>query len=500
MQGYTTQNDGGQGPFQWGAYATDNGGTIITPTGQVAGSWYRIYVGTIFASWFGVVGSGDVTSALQNFATFVTTQGLEGEIPAGTFNISSSILLANHLNGVSGWAIRGSSVGSTILNMTAASGSHLQVTGYNISGWVIEKINFTASSALTSGAAIYFSDSTLAVRMTAYNATIQNCLFSSNCYRAIAQDAPGTSYASNVWGIHIKNCIFYNLAGCVVFAPFPIIGQPNISVEDCYINPGNSNSSGWPFETQLNIQEADNTSIRNVEFNQGEYTDVINAIQTSGGNNFLIENVKMELCNGSINYTKFFNLADGNSTLRNVAFKSIVSAASANVICIEAFSTNLSIDGLHTDVQTLGAGSAIYAVFSQNGLWGYLGNTSIGSNSVLTDILAGYNYPVFYPDVSVPAVTNPSVVSGTVYNNSSYAPINLLVPVTFTPLAGTAATCAIALGSSAAPATISTETVPAGTALDSFIRTITLKVPPYWYYKFTTTNATIGTVTEVTGI
>ena len=151
---------------------------IITPTSQVMGSWYRIYVGTIFASWFGVVGSGDVTSALLNFATFVTTQGLEGELSAGTFNISSSILLANHLNGASGqsltgasgWAIRGSSVCSTILNMTAASGSHLQVTGYNISGWVIEKINFTASSALTSGAAIYFSDSTLAVRMTAYNA------------------------------------------------------------------------------------------------------------------------------------------------------------------------------------------------------------------------------------------------------------------------------------------------------------------------------------------
>lgn len=95
--------------------------------------------------------------------------------------------------------------------------------------------------------------------------------------------------------------------------------------------------------------------------------------------------------------------------------------------------------------------------------------------------------------------SNPTTTSGTVYQNTSFMWITLLVPVTFTPTSGAAATCAVALGSTNTPSTISTETVPLGTALDSFIRTIPLRVPPNWYYKFTVTNATIGTVTQISG-
>lgn len=67
LAGYSTQGDGGGGPFYWGAYATDNGGTIITPTGQTAGSWYRIYNGPLYVDWFGAKGDGttDDTISIQ---------------------------------------------------------------------------------------------------------------------------------------------------------------------------------------------------------------------------------------------------------------------------------------------------------------------------------------------------------------------------------------------------------------------------------------------------
>jgi len=53
LQGYTAQNDGAQGPFQWGAYTTDDGGTIITPSGQTVGSWYRIFTGSPYVNMWG---------------------------------------------------------------------------------------------------------------------------------------------------------------------------------------------------------------------------------------------------------------------------------------------------------------------------------------------------------------------------------------------------------------------------------------------------------------
>ncbi|MDE2098328.1 MAG: right-handed parallel beta-helix repeat-containing protein [Patescibacteria group bacterium] len=58
ITGYTTAGDGGGGPFYWGAYATDNGGTTITPTGQTVGSWYRLFQDYLNVAWFGAKGDG----------------------------------------------------------------------------------------------------------------------------------------------------------------------------------------------------------------------------------------------------------------------------------------------------------------------------------------------------------------------------------------------------------------------------------------------------------
>ena len=70
----------------------------------------------------------------------------------------------------------------------------------------------------------------------------------------------------------------------------------------------------------------------------------------------------------------------------------------------------------------------------------------------------------------------------------------IAVPVTFTPTSGAAATCAIAVSPDGTTyTTLTTKTVPAGTALDSFIDMVELTVPAGWRLKLTATNATIGT-------
>jgi hypothetical protein len=67
--GYASAGDGGGGVFRWDFTDTtsaDNGGTILTSTGGLAGRWKRVYEGEVNARWFGVSpNSVDNTAALQ---------------------------------------------------------------------------------------------------------------------------------------------------------------------------------------------------------------------------------------------------------------------------------------------------------------------------------------------------------------------------------------------------------------------------------------------------
>ena len=68
--------------------------------------------------------------------------------------------------------------------------------------------------------------------------------------------------------------------------------------------------------------------------------------------------------------------------------------------------------------------------------------------------------------------------------------------MTYTPTAGAAATCTVALSpDNTTYSTIEVKTVPIGTALDSFIMATQVQVPAGWYVKLTVVQATIGTCT-----
>lgn len=95
-----------------------------------------------------------------------------------------------------------------------------------------------------------------------------------------------------------------------------------------------------------------------------------------------------------------------------------------------------------------------------------------------------------------PASSTTTITSGAVKQNTTGRYVFLYVPVTYSPTTTAAATAAFALGASSTPAAIFTNSEPAGIAAGR-VDTLTLSIPPGWYYSVTVTNATIGTPTEV---
>ena len=90
-----------------------------------------------------------------------------------------------------------------------------------------------------------------------------------------------------------------------------------------------------------------------------------------------------------------------------------------------------------------------------------------------------------------PSASNPTIASGTVYQNTTNSYQTLVIPV-YASTAGTAGSVAIALGTSSTPAAWGTQYV-SGSTSSTACTLINLRVPPQWYYSVTVTDATIGT-------
>src|SRR5438876_6930649 len=94
------------------------------------------------------------------------------------------------------------------------------------------------------------------------------------------------------------------------------------------------------------------------------------------------------------------------------------------------------------------------------------------------------------------ALATTTFVSGTGKKIDAAVDRELIVPVTFNPTAGAAATCLVQLSpDNVTYTTLGTETEPAGVAFDGTIHLLRLLVPANWFIKLTVTNATIGTGT-----
>jgi hypothetical protein len=93
LDAYATRGDGGGGLFTWNASssATDNGGTIIQPTGlSGAGRWLRqLPDGRVTPQMFGALGDG-VTNDTAAFAAALATGPVI--VPSATYRIANLVI------------------------------------------------------------------------------------------------------------------------------------------------------------------------------------------------------------------------------------------------------------------------------------------------------------------------------------------------------------------------------------------------------------------------
>lgn len=110
--------------------------------------------------------------------------------------------------------------------------------------------------------------------------------------------------------------------------------------------------------------------------------------------------------------------------------------------------------------------------------------------------------PIVQADSRYPSITGSlstsSLVSGTIYQNTSAQPQTIIVPVTYNPTASAAATMTPALGASSPPGNLPAESEPASLTVGR-VRSYSLRVPAGWYYSFTTVNASLGTAQIIQG-
>lgn len=130
--------------------------------------------------------------------------------------------------------------------------------------------------------------------------------------------------------------------------------------------------------------------------------------------------------------------------------------------------------------------------------FGGFGQFSIGGNNSSANIqVLNYNGSKNNP-ISlgvVPSASNPTIASGTVYQNTTKSYQTIDIPC-YATTAGTAGTVAVAYGASSTPSTIYTQYV-SGSTSSTAQAVIHLRVPPQWYYELTATGVTLGTPTMV---
>ena len=130
--------------------------------------------------------------------------------------------------------------------------------------------------------------------------------------------------------------------------------------------------------------------------------------------------------------------------------------------------------------------------------WGGIGQVTMKGTTSSVQFLVINNYSGvdhFIQLGVVPSASNPTIASGTVYQNTTNSYQTIDIPC-YASTAGTAGTVAVAYGTSSTPSTIYTQYV-SGSTSSTAQAVIHLRVPPQWYYELTATGVTLGTPSMV---
>ena len=227
VAGYYTPGDEGGGQFFWDAasFATDDGGSVILPTGHTgSGRWVRILVDSINVKMFGAKGDG-----VANDLTFIQSaiNYIESNV-AGTINVPRGIyrITAPLINNFGQLNLIGDSpsgggldVGTQIYLDSSTAGDYcLKYSGstYSSINSQIRNIGFKGTNNANNQGAILYAG-----RMS--RSSIERCEFQDFTGYAIARDPAATnSYSQNNV---VRDCGFYYVGGVYGLLQDPVAGS-----------------------------------------------------------------------------------------------------------------------------------------------------------------------------------------------------------------------------------------------------------------------------------
>lgn len=126
VDGYTTKGDNGGGTFLWNptSIATDDGGTVILPTGHVgAGRWIRIYTGDRTLPFYGIIPNNSAVATLNTtrmnalLALMAGNTGPDIYAPPGIYSFDDQLLFFN----LAGMRLHGCAQRGTIFQYEGAT-------------------------------------------------------------------------------------------------------------------------------------------------------------------------------------------------------------------------------------------------------------------------------------------------------------------------------------------------------------------------------------------
>lgn len=258
---------------------------------------------TVSVLSYGAVGDGvnDDTSAIQGAINAVIgTGGGAVYFPNGTYKITSKLTIPLSY----GWRIFGESRNGAVIRQFTSNSRIFSIESDNTHSWSIETMTLewnTAQPATNSNSIAIYISAGVSTSNGFHNWQVRNVQFDKG-FRGIS---PDSTYQTPLWGFRVENCLFNSqMSGAGIHArPAVAIGQPNISISNCYFRADALAERG------IHIGYCDSLTMQSVEFNYGTWSLTA-----------LTELIFLEQCRATLIGCRSENFVTGSSATAKRAF------------------------------------------------------------------------------------------------------------------------------------------------------------------------------------
>lgn len=479
--------------------------------------WTRRY-GVVNVKDYGAVGNGraDDTAAIQDAITAVPNSGGVVRLPAGTYRISSSLSITE-----SGVTLAGDGMFATEISV---GGSFDAVSISNAAtGTRVTALEIVASVTQTSGAGIkadstgnavyislidnvYFSTFNGIELYNTNTTTILHCRMNNQNYglycgngcsivrftnAEVGGGAAGVFLDGGCASIKLLQVEIFTNGHAVALDAVNGASAPDyVYMYDVEANPGSAPSGPYFYLNdagEVHLVECwSDGGPQAIQINSGTVTilggrfgdGASPVIGIAGGQSITI--IGSSIAGSPNSGTGIGITGGGNVRVIGCIFGLFGDALGYAVAVASTYTGSYSVSSGGTTGNILIEGCSLGHTSYQQGN-GY--EIQCAADLVLIRDTYGAN-----PYASIAPPASP-LVSGTAYQNTSPVPITIYQPA-YATASGTSGTVAVALGSTDTPSAIYTKQIP-GSTTSAAPDVCTVRVPPGWYFSFTTSGATL---------